>query len=234
MPPGVVCIGTHRADQHPRHRNPDGGGLWRNDARGVLDRCVEFADRLPRPPVCFGWAACGALVPGVPAGSKVFGVGNDWDTATPRTLTAGQSLLVQNLDTSTGEAQWVQRVMARTTSSRVVVSDSTPSSDQWNLAAIAVRAAPASPLSSPSPASSATTPATPTPPRPGPTGTAAPAPIPTPTSAPASIPRGGVANQANTGYENAPGYPGHLTDCSSIPIQSNTTYKFCDFPDGSV
>ena len=182
---------------------------------------------------------------GVPAGSKVFGVGNDWDTATPRTLTAGQSLLVQNLDTSTGDAQWVQRVMARTTSSRVVVSDSTPSSDQWNLAAIAVRAAPPRrlhrlPQRAAQPTNTDTTEARPDRDR----GSSAyshtdigagllhdcatPMPAPTPTS----IPRVGVANQANTGYENAPGYPGHLTDCSSLPIQSNTTYKFCDFPNG--
>jgi Right handed beta helix region len=36
----------------------------------------------------------------------------------------------------------------------------------------------------------------------------------------------------NTGYRHAPGYPGHLTDCSRVPIRSNTTYRFCDFPDG--
>jgi hypothetical protein len=45
----------------------------------------------------------------------------------------------------------------------------------------------------------------------------------------------------NTGYRNAPGYPGHLTtysptaipgqECSG-PIQSNTTYHFCKFPSG--
>jgi hypothetical protein len=35
----------------------------------------------------------------------------------------------------------------------------------------------------------------------------------------------------NTGLRNAPGYPGSLTDCSSLIIKSNTTYRFCDFPD---
>ena len=39
-------------------------------------------------------------------------------------------------------------------------------------------------------------------------------------------------NHANTGYENAPGYPGALTDCSKITIQSDKTYKYCDFPAG--
>ena len=37
---------------------------------------------------------------------------------------------------------------------------------------------------------------------------------------------------ANTGYQHAPGYPGHLTDCSNLAVQSNSTYKYCDFTDG--
>ena len=36
----------------------------------------------------------------------------------------------------------------------------------------------------------------------------------------------------NTGYQKAPGYPGHLTDCSHVAIRSDSTYKYCDFPDG--
>jgi hypothetical protein len=39
-------------------------------------------------------------------------------------------------------------------------------------------------------------------------------------------------NQSNTGYQHAPGYPGSLTDCSKVAIQSNMTYKFCNFPNG--
>jgi hypothetical protein len=42
---------------------------------------------------------------------------------------------------------------------------------------------------------------------------------------PASFP-----GATNTGFKNAPGYPGRLTDCSGLVIQSNTTYRFCDFP----
>jgi hypothetical protein len=41
----------------------------------------------------------------------------------------------------------------------------------------------------------------------------------------------GFAGAANTGYENAPGYPGRLTDCGSA-VQSNSTYKYCDFAGG--
>lgn len=43
---------------------------------------------------------------------------------------------------------------------------------------------------------------------------------------------GGFPDQTNTGYENAPGYPGSLKDCQVTTVQSNTTYKFCNFPNG--
>jgi hypothetical protein len=42
----------------------------------------------------------------------------------------------------------------------------------------------------------------------------------------------GFPGQADTGYENAPGYPGHLTDCSRLIIQSYATYRYCNFPNG--
>ena len=41
----------------------------------------------------------------------------------------------------------------------------------------------------------------------------------------------GFPNASNTGYKVAPGYPGTLSTCS-LPIKSNTTYKFCNFPSG--
>jgi hypothetical protein len=41
----------------------------------------------------------------------------------------------------------------------------------------------------------------------------------------------GFPNGANTGYRNAPGFPGSLHTCA-IPIRSNTTYSFCDFVGG--
>jgi hypothetical protein len=60
-------------------------------------------------------------------------------------------------------------------------------------------------------------------PTPTPTPTPAPTPTPTPTPVPSEFP-----GPTNTGYKNAPGYPGSLKACSSA-IQSNTTYSFCDF-----
>lgn len=38
----------------------------------------------------------------------------------------------------------------------------------------------------------------------------------------------------NTGYRNAPGYPGSLANGSALTIASNTTYSFYDFPGGAA
>jgi hypothetical protein len=54
-----------------------------------------------------------------------------------------------------------------------------------------------------------------------------------PTTSPTGAARpAGLAGASNTGYTHAPGYGGSLRGCGSITIQSNTTYKGCDFPDG--
>ena len=44
----------------------------------------------------------------------------------------------------------------------------------------------------------------------------------------------GFPDSSNTGYRNAPGYPGRLTKWSGGAIQSNTTYSFIDFGSLSV
>lgn len=44
--------------------------------------------------------------------------------------------------------------------------------------------------------------------------------------------RSAWAGPTNTGYQNAPGYPGSLTPWPGGPIESNKTYRFYDFPDG--
>jgi hypothetical protein len=36
----------------------------------------------------------------------------------------------------------------------------------------------------------------------------------------------------NTGFQRAPGYPGHLTNCNNLVVHSHTTYRYCDFPEG--
>jgi uncharacterized protein YjdB len=67
--------------------------------------------------------------------SWVLGVGNDYDTATPRTLGPGQSLVHQVLTTS-GDTYWVQQQSSPTlpAGSTVLTSDTAPTTDRWNLA----------------------------------------------------------------------------------------------------
>jgi hypothetical protein len=75
--------------------------------------------------------------------SLVFGVGNDYDRAVTRTLGANQVLLGQWLSTSTGDTYWSQNtsVQSGAAGSSVVLNDTSPTTDQWNLAAVEVLAA---------------------------------------------------------------------------------------------
>lgn len=67
--------------------------------------------------------------------SWVFGVGNDFDNATARTPTSGQSLIHQVL-TSAGDTYWVQMENSTTplSGTTVPISDTAPTTDRWNLA----------------------------------------------------------------------------------------------------
>ena len=74
------------------------------------------------------------------ANSWVFGVGNDFDNAIPRTLDAGQTMVHQDL-APVNDTYWVQRttttVAAAGTSVRI--NDTAPTSDRYNLAICEVR-----------------------------------------------------------------------------------------------
>jgi hypothetical protein len=74
------------------------------------------------------------------AGSVAYAVGNDYDHAIGRTLAAGQSLVSQWIDTGTGDTYWVQGANAASSAAGqpVTLSDTAPSSDQWNMAAVEV------------------------------------------------------------------------------------------------
>jgi len=74
--------------------------------------------------------------------SLVVGVGNDFDNAIPRVPVAGQSLVHQRLS-STQDTYWVQILNGPTLSSgtSVTVSDTAPSSDQYNLSICEILAA---------------------------------------------------------------------------------------------
>ena len=98
-----------------------------------------------------GATAAGSAASGAPsvslsttrAGSWVWGVGNDWDSAKARTTGAGQELVDQFLSSS-GDTFWAQRRSATTpaASTAVSIDDTAPTGDRWNLVAVEVRAVP--------------------------------------------------------------------------------------------
>ena len=73
-------------------------------------------------------------------GSFVYGVGNDWDSATARTLGTGQAMVHQFVDTAVGDTFWVQNrtgpVAAAGTTSQL--NDTAPTTDRWNFASVEV------------------------------------------------------------------------------------------------
>jgi hypothetical protein len=102
------------------------------------------ADTSVAPPGASANASTGAPTVAVTttrAGSWVWGVGDDWDRATARTVGGGQAMVDEFLAPA-GDTFWVQRQGAVTPASgtRVTINDTAPITDRWNLAAIEVRA----------------------------------------------------------------------------------------------
>jgi hypothetical protein len=77
------------------------------------------------------------------AGSLVYAVGNDWDSATARTVGPNQTLLDQDLDTKAGNTFWSQYTSQpiAAAGSAVTINDTAPTGDEWNMAAVEVLAA---------------------------------------------------------------------------------------------
>jgi hypothetical protein len=81
-------------------------------------------------------------LPGVVAGDWVFAVGNDWDDAIARVPVSGQVLVHQQIDTIVANTYWVQSTVAPSTANALVdIHDSSPTTDQWNYAAVEIVAA---------------------------------------------------------------------------------------------
>src|SRR5262245_51582585 len=74
------------------------------------------------------------------AGSLVYGAGNDYDHAIPRTPGPGQSIVHEWLDTAIGDTYWVQAQNSPTATagSVVQINDTSPTSDRWNIAAVEI------------------------------------------------------------------------------------------------
>jgi hypothetical protein len=73
------------------------------------------------------------------AGSLVFGVGTDWDTATARTLGSDQTLIHQYL-APVSDTYWVQRQLNPIVASgtNVTLNDTAPTNDRWNFASVEI------------------------------------------------------------------------------------------------
>ncbi len=73
-------------------------------------------------------------------GSWVWGVGNDWDGATARTVPANQTMVNQFVASGVGDTFWVQRLTAKTTTvgSTATLNDTAPTNHRWNYAAIEI------------------------------------------------------------------------------------------------
>jgi hypothetical protein len=98
-----------------------------------------------------GATGTGNANPGAPTASLttsrnnswVFGVGNDWDHATARTLGANQTMVHQYLAT-VGDTFWVQRQTSTTplAGTVVTINDTAPTSDRYNLSICEILPAP--------------------------------------------------------------------------------------------
>ncbi|MEZ0109574.1 YVTN family beta-propeller protein [Catenulispora sp. EB89] len=74
------------------------------------------------------------------AGSQVYGVGEDYTDAQARTVASGQRLYSQWVDTASGDTYWTQGTSGTTIPSgtKVTLSDTAPTGDTWNMAAVEV------------------------------------------------------------------------------------------------
>jgi len=74
--------------------------------------------------------------------SLVYATGNDWDGATARTMAAGQTKVHEFVDTAVGDTFWVQATSSAIAASGTTVGMNTtnPTIDQWNLAAVEIKA----------------------------------------------------------------------------------------------
>ena len=76
-------------------------------------------------------------------GSLVFGVGNDWDANTLRTVPANQTM-VHQYPATVGDCYWVQRITAPlTANTSAFINDTAPTTDRYNLAIVEILPAPA-------------------------------------------------------------------------------------------
>jgi chitodextrinase len=116
-------------------------------ANGSYQGAITVAAFIGADTAVNGAVASAAAASGAPAaslvttraGSWVWGVGEDWDRAIARTLGPGQTLVDQFFSPS-GDTFWTQRQTAPTpfAGTTVVINDTAPTADRWDLALIEV------------------------------------------------------------------------------------------------
>jgi hypothetical protein len=133
--------------------------IWQATASGILSDITVTAtvaidgDPLSLTVVAFagssgvGASAAANAATGAPtvslttttAGSVVYGAGNDWDQGVARTPAPDQAI-VHEFVTFTADTYWVQRYVAPVLAAGTVValSDTAPTSDRWNFAAVEI------------------------------------------------------------------------------------------------
>jgi hypothetical protein len=74
------------------------------------------------------------------AGAFVYGVGNDWEEAIPRSLVAGQTMVHQWVDSGVGDTFWVQAWpgMVANSGTNVRLGVTAPTADRWNFAIVEI------------------------------------------------------------------------------------------------
>jgi len=74
--------------------------------------------------------------------SLVYAVGNDWDSATARTLAPGMTKVREDVLSAVGDTFWVQATSAAVvaTGTGVGMATTAPTLDQWNMAAVEIKA----------------------------------------------------------------------------------------------
>jgi hypothetical protein len=83
--------------------------------------------------------------------SLVYATGNDWDGASARSMAAGQTKVHEFVDSAVGDTFWVQATSTAiaATGTTVAMSTTAPTLDQWNLAAVEIKAGVAAPPPAP-------------------------------------------------------------------------------------
>ncbi len=74
------------------------------------------------------------------AGAVVYGVGHDWDAATPRVLDADQLMVHEWIETEYGDTFWVQTAVASAPNggTTMTLSDMEPIDDRSNFAIVEI------------------------------------------------------------------------------------------------